>query len=142
METLIQTYGDKGNLSASFRDYKGVGAERHLQGTSLHFELHYDVEERDTGRNLQFIPQLLEENFHGRVFADPQDPQIDWFRMGEKLGTLKLTVIPKLSYPTIAMEVYQLISSALNQSNLGVYLREVRVFHNGQVVSYARKENV
>lgn len=140
MQTLTQVFDFSHGLSASFRQHRATDDSRYLQGASLRFELIYDVEESDRGRNMQFIQQLLEENFSARVFADQQDPHLDWFRMGEKLGVLKLTVIPTLSYPTIAFQVFTLIDEALKQKPLGLTIKEVRVFQHDKIVSYVRKE--
>jgi 6-pyruvoyltetrahydropterin/6-carboxytetrahydropterin synthase len=94
-----KTYTHNAGFSTAFRQWRAKSKCSTIHGYSLSFKFEFGANELD-GNNwsldfggLKYIKQLLEDNFDHVVVTSFDDPELDWFKDGEKRGVLKLLLL-------------------------------------------------
>lgn len=136
-----KTYDHSVGISAAFRQWRATHSHcKYVHGYALKFHFEFESETLDDRHwvvdfgGLDFVKHLLQENFDHKTVVAQDDPHLDWFRTGEKLGTLQLLILPAVGCERFAEEVYNMVSNAMRQKfpeREGVKLSLVTVSEHG-----------
>jgi 6-pyruvoyltetrahydropterin/6-carboxytetrahydropterin synthase len=122
MYRSTKTYDHSIGISAAFRQWRATHSHcSFLHGYALKFHFEFESTTLDS-RNwvidfggLDFVKQLLQENFDHKTVVASDDPQLEWFKEAEKRGILQLTIIPNVGCEKFAEEIYNMVTTALAQ---------------------------
>lgn len=118
-------YGHEQGLSCCFRQWRADHSHcRFLHGYALAIHLEFEARELDD-RNwvvdfggLKSFKQTLQDMFDHKTVIAEDDPQLDWFREGERRGLLELVVVPHVGCEQFAKLIFDLANSWLDEQNL------------------------
>lgn len=106
-------------FSAAFRQWRAESHCRLLHGYSLAFKFIFAARDLDV-RNwvvdfggLKDVKQILEDNFDHTVVVAEDDPEMDWFREGERRGILRLVVLPSVGCEKYAEMIHCVVEQWL-----------------------------
>ena len=94
-----KTFGHDLGLSCAFRQWKAESHCRYVHGYALAFRFEFEADELDV-RNwvvdfggLKGLKAMLEDTFDHKLVVASDDPHIEYFREGHKLGVLDLVEV-------------------------------------------------
>lgn len=132
-------YGHEVGMSCAFRQHRAESHCRLLHGYSLSFRFVFGSNELDV-RNwvvdfggLKDLKGILETTFDHKTIVAEDDPQIEWFREGNRLGTLELIEVPAAGCEKFAEYVFEVTEQWLKDAGYGarVWLESVEVSEHG-----------
>lgn len=128
-----KTYGHDIGLSAAFRQWRASSHCRFLHGYALSFRFEFEANELDE-RNwvvdfggLKYLKQMLEHHFDHKTIVATDDPQIEWFREGHRLGTIQLVELPSAGCEKFAEYVFDIAEKWLTDEGYTPRCRLVSV---------------
>jgi len=68
---------------------------------------------------LKDLKTILQEQFDHRQLVAEDDPLIDWYKEGERLGAAKLTILPRLGCEGLADMLYKFVNGVYIPDNWG-----------------------
>jgi 6-pyruvoyltetrahydropterin/6-carboxytetrahydropterin synthase len=95
-----KTYGHNIGLSAAFRQWRAKSHCHYLHGYALAIKLVFETDELDARNwcvdfgSLKSLKGWLEDTFDHKTVVASDDPEIEWFREGQKRGLLDLVELP------------------------------------------------
>jgi len=108
-----KTYGHDLGFSCAFRQWKAESHCRFVHGYALAFRFEFEADELDV-RNwvvdfggLKDLKAMLEDTFDHKLVAASDDPHIEYFRQGHKLGVLDLVEVDAGGCEKFAELVYE-----------------------------------
>lgn len=127
-------YGHEQGLSCSFRQWRADHSHcRFLHGYALSVCLEFEAEELDH-RNwvmdfggLKEIKKRLQDMFDHKTVVAEDDPQLEWFREGERRGLLDLVVVPHVGCEQFAKQVFEMVAGWLAGQERAGHCRLTRV---------------
>jgi 6-pyruvoyltetrahydropterin/6-carboxytetrahydropterin synthase len=132
-------YGHEAGFSCAFRQWRADSHCNLLHGYALAFKFVFEAEDLDV-RNwvvdfggLKPLKAMLEDTFDHTTVVAVDDPQIEWFRQGDKLKTLRLVEVEAGGCEKFAELVYQVTEQWLKDAGYGdrVHLVSVEVSEHG-----------
>lgn len=94
-----KTFGHDLGLSCAFRQWKAESHCHYVHGYALAFRFEFEADELDV-RNwvvdfggLKRLKAMLEDTFDHKLVVASDDPYIEYFREGHKLGVLDLVEV-------------------------------------------------
>lgn len=134
-----KTYGHAVGFSCAFRQWRADSHCRLLHGYALGFKFVFEADELDARNwvvdfgSLKSLKQTLEDTFDHTTIVAEDDPQLPWFREGERLGTLRLVVLPAGGCERFAEYVAGVTEVWLKDNGYAprVRLRSVEVMEHG-----------
>lgn len=107
-----KTYPHSTGLSAAFRQWRAESHCRFLHGYAVEVRVEFRasiLDERhwvvDFG-GLKSFKGLLEESLDHKTVVAEDDPCLEWFKEGERLGTLQLIVVPACGMEALAELIF------------------------------------
>lgn len=134
-----KTFGHEVGMSCAFRQHRADSHCRLLHGYSLAFNFIFEASELDV-RNwvvdfggLKSLKGILETTFDHKTIVAEDDPHLEWFKLGEKLGTLELVIVPAAGCEKFAEMVFEVTEQWLKDAGYGdrVRLKQVEVKEHG-----------
>ena len=118
-----KTYKASKGFSCCFRQYKAKSHCRFLHGYSLEIKIVFEAKNLDE-RNwvvdfggMKKLEETFRNTFDHKTLIDKNDPHIDWFKQGEKLGLLELVILEDgVGCEMFAYKVYNLANAWLSES--------------------------
>ena len=133
MHLSTKRYGHEAGFSCAFRQWKADSHCRLLHGYAMAFKFVFSAEELDV-RNwvvdfggLKPLKGILEDTFDHKTIVASDDPQIEWFRQGQKLGTLELVEVEAGGCEKFAELVYEVTEQWLKDAGYGARVKLVSV---------------
>lgn len=87
-----------------------------LHGYSFTIKVYFGADDLDA-RNwcadyggLRDLKKILEDQFDHKTLVAEDDPHIEWYKEGERLGICKLTIIPATGCEALADMIYRFIN--------------------------------
>jgi 6-pyruvoyltetrahydropterin/6-carboxytetrahydropterin synthase len=114
-----KTYGYNLGLSTAFRQWRASSHCSILHGYALSFKFEFGANELDSNGwvvdfgGLKGLKTLLEDSFDHKTIVAEDDPHINWFKEGNKLGVLYLIVLPATGCEKFAEYVFEVASQWL-----------------------------
>lgn len=109
-------------FSCAFRQWKAESHCKLIHGYALSFKFVFEADELDYRNwvvdfgSLKSLKGILEDTFdHTTVIAE-NDPHLEYFKEGEKLGVLRLVVIPDGGCEKFAEYVYEVADTWLSDN--------------------------
>jgi len=134
-----KTFGHDLGISCAFRQWKAESHCRFVHGYALAFEFCFSAEELDV-RNwvvdfggLKGLKAILEDTFDHKLVVAEDDPHLEYFKQGHKLGVLDLVVIPAGGCEKFAEMVYEVTEQWLKDAGFAprCHLVSVQVREHG-----------
>tara|TARA_B100000214_G_scaffold374997_1_gene359547 strand:- start:8486 stop:8938 length:453 start_codon:yes stop_codon:yes gene_type:complete len=118
-----KTYKSSKGFSCCFRQWKADSHCKYLHGYSLEISIQFEALNLDK-RNwvvdfggLKELEKDLRNTFDHKTVVSSDDPRIDWFYTGERLGILDLVILDEgVGCEMFALEVYTLANAWLQES--------------------------
>lgn len=132
-------FGHEVGMSCAFRQHRADSHCRLVHGYALAFKFIFEAKELDV-RNwvvdfggLKNLKGILETNFDHKTIVAEDDPEIEWFRQGARLGVLELVEVPAAGCEKFAEMVFEVTEQWLKDAGYGdrVRLRSVEVSEHG-----------
>lgn len=140
-------YGHNVGLSCAFRQHRADSHCRFLHGYALAFEFTFESDELDV-RNwcvdfggLKSLKGLLENTFDHKTIVAEDDPEIEWFREGQRRGVLELVEVPAGGSEMFAFMAFEVASQWLKDAGYGERVRLMKVQcweHEANSASFVR----
>lgn len=131
MYLSTKTYGHELGFSAAFRQWRAESHCRLVHGYSLAFKFVFAATDLDV-RNwvvdfggLKDVKRILEDNFDHTVVVAEDDPELEWFREGERRGILRLVVLPSVGCEKYAEFIHEVVEQWLKDAGYGERCRLV-----------------
>ncbi len=128
-----KTYGHDVGLSAAFRQWRAESHCRFLHGYALAVKFVFEADELDA-RNwcvdfggMKSLKEWLENTFDHKTIVAQDDPSIEWFREGHRLGTLSLIEVPATGCEKFAEYIYAAAEAWLDENGYAPRCRLVSV---------------
>lgn len=134
-----KTYCHNVGLSAAFRQWRAESHCRFLHGYSLEIRVVFGAHELDE-RNwvvdfggLKDFKHALEQTFDHKTVVAEDDPQLEWFREGERRGLLQLIVLPHVGCEKFAEYTFGAFQALLENHGFAprCYVHSVEVREHG-----------
>lgn len=126
-------YPHSAGFSCAFRQWRADSHCRLLHGYALAFKFVFSATELDV-RNwvtdfggLKPLKQILEDTFDHTTIVASDDPQIEWFREGHRLGVLRLVELPAGGCEKFAEYTYEVAQQWLKDGGYGDRVKLVSV---------------
>lgn len=139
MHLSTKHYGHEFGFSCAFRQHRAQSHCRLVHGYALAFTFVFEAAELDC-RNwvvdfggLKDIKHILEQNFDHKTIVAEDDPEIEWFREGQRRGVLELVELPRAGCEAFAHMVYEVVEQWLKDAGYSprCRLRSVHVHEHG-----------
>lgn len=139
MYKSTKTFGHESGFSCAFRQWRAQSHCRLVHGYALAFKFVFAAAELDV-RNwvvdfggLKELKQILSDNFDHTTIVAEDDPHIEYFREGHRLGVLRLVEFPAGGCEMFAEMVYHVAAQWLRDAGYGdrVKLVSVEVSEHG-----------
>jgi len=128
-----KTYGHNLGFSTAFRQWRAQSRCRLIHGYALSFKFVFATNELDA-RNwavdfggLKPLKQILEDTFDHKTIVALDDPEIEWFREGQRRGVLDLVELPAGGCEKFAEFVYEVAEQWLIDAGFSPRCRLVSV---------------
>jgi len=131
MHRSTKHYGHECGFSCAFRQWRAQSHCRLLHGYALAFTFVFEAAELDHRfwvvdfGGLKDIKQMLQDNFDHKTIVAEDDPEIEWFREGNKRGILELVEFPAAGCEKFAELVYAVTEQWLRDAGYGDRVRLV-----------------
>lgn len=134
-----KTYGHDVGLSCAFRQWRADSHCHFVHGYAVAVELIFEADELDYRNwvvdfgSLKSLKGWLQDTFDHKVVVAEDDPQIEWFREGHKLGTLDLVVLPAVGCEKFAQFIFEAAEVWLKDNGYAprVRMKSVQVKEHG-----------
>lgn len=134
-----KTYGNHIGISAAFRQWKAHSHCRLVHGYALGFKFIFEAAELDDKNwvvdfgGLKPLRKMLEDTFDHKVIVSEDDPHIDYFKQGQALGVMELSIVPAGGCEKFAELVYLKTEQWLMETGIAPRCRlvSVEVFEHG-----------
>lgn len=134
-----KTYGHDIGLSCAFRQWRAESHCRFLHGYALAFHFEFEATELDHRNwvvdfgSLKTLKKALEAEFDHATLIAEDDPELEFFRMAERRGVLRLVVVPAVGCEIFARFAFHNAEKwlALNGYAPRVRVRSVEVREHG-----------
>jgi 6-pyruvoyltetrahydropterin/6-carboxytetrahydropterin synthase len=132
-------FGHEVGMSCAFRQHRADSHCRLVHGYALAFKFVFEASSLDV-RNwvvdfggLKNLKGILETTFDHKTIVAEDDPEIEWFRQGARLGVLELVEVPAAGCEKFAEMVFEVTEQWLKDAGYGdrVRLRSVEVSEHG-----------
>lgn len=128
-----KTYGHEIGFSAAFRQWRAGSHCSFLHGYALAVRFVFEADELDA-RNwcvdfggMKSLRAWLEDTFDHKTIVAKDDPAIEWFREGHRLGTLQLVELPATGCEKFAEHIYGAAQAWLDENGYSPRCRLVSV---------------
>ena len=118
-----KTYKTSKGLSCCFRQYKANSHCQYLHGYSLEISLEFAAKNLDEKNwvvdfgGLKNLEIIFKNYFDHKTLIDKNDPHIDWFMTGKKLGLLQLVILEDgVGCEMFAYKIYKITKEWLENS--------------------------
>jgi 6-pyruvoyltetrahydropterin/6-carboxytetrahydropterin synthase len=117
-----KTYGPNSGFSCAFRQWKADSHCHFLHGYPLAFRFLFGSNELDIRNwvvdfgSLKSLKEILERNFDHKTIVSLDDPQIEWYREGHRLGTIDLVVMEAAGCEKFAEFVFDVAQTWLRDA--------------------------
>jgi 6-pyruvoyltetrahydropterin/6-carboxytetrahydropterin synthase len=126
-------YPHSTGFSCAFRQWRADSHCRLLHGYALAFRFVFSAEDLDA-RNwvvdfggVKSLKQILADTFDHTTIVASDDPQIEWFREGHRLGVLRLVELQAGGCEKFAEYTYQVAEQWLKDAGYGDRVKLVSV---------------
>jgi len=127
-------YGHEQGLSCCFRQWRADHSHcSFLHGYALSVCLEFEAVELDH-RNwvmdfggLKEIKKRLQDLFDHKTVVAEDDPELEWFREGERRGLLDLVVVPHVGCEQFAKHVFDMVAGWLAAQEHAAHCRLTKV---------------
>lgn len=136
MFRATKTYGHNLGLSTSFRQHRAQSHCRFMHGYALEIRIEFEAEELDENGwvidfgSLKPLKAALEEFFDHKTLVQNDDPHIEWFREGMRLGTMDVIEIEGMGCEffthVVAQLAYRFLTSTGQWDRVKLALVEVK----------------
>jgi 6-pyruvoyltetrahydropterin/6-carboxytetrahydropterin synthase len=134
-----KTYGNHIGISAAFRQWKAHSHCKYIHGYALGFKFVFEANELDSQNwvvdfgGLKPLKAMLENTFDHKVVVAEDDPHLDYFKQGQKLGVLELVIVPAGGCEKFAQMVFESTENWLKEVGFSprVHLVSVEVMEHG-----------
>lgn len=133
MHFSTKLYPHSAGFSCAFRQWRADSHCRLLHGYALAFKFVFGCDELDV-RNwcvdfggLKSLKAILEATFDHKTIVAEDDPHIEWFREGHRLGTLELVEVKAGGCEKFAELTYEFAEQWLKDAGYGDRVRLVSV---------------
>lgn len=128
-----KTYGHHLGLSCAFRQWKAESHCHYVHGYALGFKFIFETDELDV-RNwvvdfggLKELKGMLEDTFDHKCVIAEDDPHLDYFQEGHRLGVLDLVLVPAGGCEKFAEIAYEVAEQWLIDAGFSPRCRLVSV---------------
>ena len=118
-----KTYTSSKGLSCCFRQFKAESHCKYLHGYSLGIAVEFQATELDDKNwvvdfgGLKNLEIIFKNYFDHKTLIDKNDPHIDWFMTGKKLGLLQLVILEDgVGCEMFAYKIYKITNDWLKES--------------------------
>jgi 6-pyruvoyltetrahydropterin/6-carboxytetrahydropterin synthase len=107
-----KTYGHDVGLSTAFRQWTALSHCHFLHGYALAVRFVFEADELDANNwcidfgGMKSLKQWLHDTFDHKTVVAQDDPSIEWFREGQRIGTLDLIELPATGCEKFAEFIY------------------------------------
>lgn len=123
--TSTKTYGHNEGLSCCFRQWRADHSHcKFLHGYALSVRIEFQAQDLDHRNwvvdfgNLGDLKQTLRNTFDHKTLVALDDPNLQWFQEGHKLGLLDLVTVSHVGCEMFASLVYEQASNWLDNHYL------------------------
>jgi len=109
----------------AYRQWRSDGRCNIVHGYSFSMKFYFGTNDLDA-RNwvadfggLADLKKILEGQFDHKLLVAEDDPHLEWYKEGERLGTCKLTILPKLGCESLADMLYKYVNGVYIPENWG-----------------------
>ncbi len=133
MYQSTKTYGHSAGFSCAFRQWRAESHCKLIHGYALAFKFVFESEVLDIRNwvvdfgSLKGLKQILEDTFDHTTVVAEDDPQIEWFREGQRRGILRLVEIPAGGCEKFAEYTYMVAQQWLQDAGYGARIHLVSV---------------
>lgn len=145
MYQSTKKYDHNAGFSCCFRQWRAQSHCNKLHGYALAFKFQFAAKELDE-RNwvvdfggLKSLKGMLEDNFDHTTLVAEDDPNLEWYKQGEKLGVLDLRLVPATGCEAVAKMVFEVTQQWLKDAGFAprCWLESVEVSeHSGNSAIY------
>jgi 6-pyruvoyltetrahydropterin/6-carboxytetrahydropterin synthase len=128
-----KTYGHELGFSCAFRQWRAESHCRLIHGYALAFRFEFEAEVLDV-RNwvvdfggLKPLKQILEDTFDHTTVIAQDDPHLEYFRQGERLGVMRLVVVEDGGCEKFAELIYEVTEQWLKDAGFSPRCKLVSV---------------
>jgi len=128
-----KTYGHELGFSCAFRQWRAESHCRLIHGYALAFRFEFEAEVLDV-RNwvvdfggLKPLKQILEDTFDHTTVIAQDDPHLEYFRQGERLGVMRLVVVEAGGCEKFAELIYEVTEQWLKDAGFSPRCKLVSV---------------
>lgn len=134
-----KTYGHEVGLSTAFRQYKADSHCSKLHGYALSVKIEFEANILDRKNwvvdfgGLKSLKKELENTFDHKTVVAADDPQLEFFKEGEKLGVLDLVILPNVGCEFFSYYIFNIAEGWLhiNEYSPRCKVRSVEVREHG-----------
>ena len=133
MYRSTKKYGHSSGFSAAFRQWRAESHCRLLHGYAFAFNFLFESETLDVRNwvvdfgSLKPLKALLETTFDHKTIVAVDDPEIEWFREGDRRGVLELVEVEAGGCEKFAELVFEVTEQWLKDAGYGDRVRLVQV---------------
>ncbi len=139
MHQSTKQYGHDLGFSCAFRQWRADSHCRFLHGYAMAFKFIFEATELDARGwvvdfgSLASLKGMLQDTFDHKTIVASDDPHIEWFREGQRLGTLELVEVEHGGCERFAQMTYEVAAQWLRDAGYGdrVHLVSVEVSEHG-----------
>ncbi len=149
--SVVKTFGHDLGLSTAFRQWR-AGPKSHcrfIHGYALAIELTFcapTLDARNWVINFGEFKELklaLQDKFDHKTVVAEDDPDLEFFREGSRIGVFDLVVVPHVGCECFAELIYDIVETWLTSlPHHGVTLSSVKVSEHGANSATYRREYV
>jgi 6-pyruvoyltetrahydropterin/6-carboxytetrahydropterin synthase len=128
-----KTYGHELGFSCAFRQWRAESHCKFVHGYALAFCFVFEAKDLDEKNwvvdfgGLKPLKQMLQDTFDHKTVITKDDPHLDYFKEGQKLGVLDLVVIEHGGCEKFAQLVYEITEQWLKKAGFAPRCRLVSV---------------
>lgn len=133
MYQSTKKYGHDLGFSCAFRQWRADSHCRFLHGYAMAFKFVFEATELDVRNwvvdfgSLASLKSMLQDTFDHKTIVALDDPHLEWFREGARLGTLELVEVEHGGCESFARMTYEVAEQWLKDAGYGNRIRLVSV---------------
>ena len=126
-----KTYGNHIGISAAFRQWKAHSHCKLIHGYALGFKFVFEAQTLDDKNwvmdfgGLKELKAKLEELFDHKTVIAEDDPHLDYFKQGQKLGVLDLMIVSSAGCEKFSEYAFCLAEELINRKGLAERVKVV-----------------
>lgn len=128
-----KTYEHSAGLSACFRQWRAKSHCRFLHGYALSFRFEFEAEQLDENGwvidfgSLKALKALLEETFDHQTLVAQDDPHLNWYQEGARLGILQFRMVRAMGVEAFAHMAWEMADDLIYEQGHGDRVRVASV---------------